>query len=98
MRNYKKEYENNKKNYERFNIAIDKELGIKLKNKLKDNNISITKWLSDNAENFLNNKILSDNEVTYILYNAYDYIENGKCADNDLLNIFNLVSLTSLNG
>lgn len=88
MRNYKKEYENNKKNYERFNIAIDKKLGIKLKNKLKEENISIAKWITDIAENFLCNKLLSDNQVTYILYNAHSFIETGNCPDNDLQNIF----------
>lgn len=98
MRNYKKEYENNKKNYERLNVAIDKKLGIKLKNKFKKENISVAKWITDNAENFLCNKLLSDNQITYILYNAYSFIETGNCSDNDLLNIFRLISLTSLNG
>lgn len=53
MRNYKKEYANNKKNYERFNIAIDKPLGINLKRKLQFNKLSIAEWFSKKAKEYV---------------------------------------------
>ena len=53
MRNYKKEYENNKKNYERFNISINKTLGLAFKKKLKNNNISIAEWFSKKAKDYI---------------------------------------------
>ena len=50
MRNYKKESEWLNKKYELIKAHINKDLGIKLKSKLKEENKSIAKWITENAE------------------------------------------------
>lgn len=54
MRNYKNEAQWKKKKYTRILADIDKELGDKLKEKLKNNNKSISEWIKENAEKYLN--------------------------------------------
>lgn len=56
MRDYKKENEWAKTKYTRILADIDKELGDKLKAKLKEKNISIASWISDNAKKYLKKK------------------------------------------
>lgn len=53
MRNYNKEKEWSKQKYERFNIAIDKLLGINLKRKLQINKLSIAEWFSKKAKEYV---------------------------------------------
>lgn len=55
-RNTKKEYEWSKQKYTRILGDIDKELGDKLKEKLKEKNKSIASWITENAEEYLNNQ------------------------------------------
>ena len=55
-RNIKKEYQWAKTKYTRILGDIDKELGEKLKKKLKEENKSIASWISDNAKKYLNQK------------------------------------------
>lgn len=45
MRNYEKESQWEKNKYERMQCKIDKELGIKFKEYLKENGISFADWL-----------------------------------------------------
>ncbi len=52
-RNYKKENEWAKTKYTRILADIDKDLGNKLKSKLKDENKSIAKWITENAKSYL---------------------------------------------
>ena len=53
MRNYKKENEWSKKKYTRILGDIDKQLGEELKAKLKEQNISIASWITENAKKYL---------------------------------------------
>ena len=55
MRNIKKEYKWSKTKYERIVADIDKELGIQLKTKIKNdsNYKSIADWVSVNAKKYL---------------------------------------------
>ena len=52
-RNYKKEYEQKIKNYDEIRANINKELGSKLRKKLKEENKTIAGWVTDNAKNYL---------------------------------------------
>lgn len=51
-RNYKKEREWKVKKYYEIHACIDRELGLKLKEKLNKENKSIASWITDNAENY----------------------------------------------
>lgn len=53
MRNYKKENEYNKRKYEHFSVCINKNLGIELKQKLKNENRSISNWITENAKDYI---------------------------------------------
>ena len=52
-RNTKKEYEWSKQKYTRILGDIDKELGIELKEKLKQEGKSVASWITDNAKKYL---------------------------------------------
>lgn len=52
-RNYKKENEWKKNKYEEVRANIDKELGIELKNTLKDEGKTIAEWITENAKKYL---------------------------------------------
>ena len=52
-RNTKKEYKWSKQKYTRILGDIDKELGEKLKEKLKSENKSIASWITENAKKYL---------------------------------------------
>lgn len=52
-RNVKKEYEWSKQKYTRILGDIDKELGDELKAKLKEQNVSIASWITENAKKYL---------------------------------------------
>lgn len=52
-RDYKKESKRNKELYCRVLADIDKPLGLMLKRKLKIDNISISKWITENAIKYL---------------------------------------------
>ena len=54
-RNYKKELKWRKEKYDEIRASIDKNLGLELKKKLKEENKSIAKWISENAYKYLNN-------------------------------------------
>ena len=53
MRNYKKEREWQVSKYDQITANIDKQLGNKLRQKLKEQNITIAKWIKNNAEQFI---------------------------------------------
>lgn len=53
MRDYKKEREKAKEKYTRILGDIDKKLGEELKQKLKEENISIASWIAENARKYL---------------------------------------------
>ena len=55
-RNYEKEKNWAKNKYTRILADIDKELAEELKDKLKENNISIASWITTNAKKYLNKK------------------------------------------
>lgn len=55
-RNYKKENEWAKNKYTRILGDIDKELGEELKEKLKEENISIASWITECAKKYLKKK------------------------------------------
>ena len=50
MRNYKKESDWQNQKYELIKAYIDKELGQRFKAKLKSENKTITKWITENIE------------------------------------------------
>lgn len=52
-RNTKKEYEWSKQKYTRILGDIDKELGIELKAKLKQDGKSVASWITENAKKYL---------------------------------------------
>lgn len=52
-RNTNKEYEWSKEKYETINARIDKQLGIELKEHLKNNGISVASWITENAKKYL---------------------------------------------
>lgn len=52
-RNYKKENEWAKQKYTRILADIDKDLGIELKEKLKNEGRSIASWITENAKKYL---------------------------------------------
>lgn len=54
MRNYKKETEWRVKKYDEIRANIDKELGIKLRKKLEENHKTISSWITENAEKYVN--------------------------------------------
>ena len=53
MRNYKKENEWKKNKYEEVRGNIDKELGMKLKETLKNQGKSIAEWITENAKEYI---------------------------------------------
>lgn len=55
-RNLDKEYEWSKEQYEPIFARINKDLGIKLKEKLKDDQKSIAEWITENAKKYLNDE------------------------------------------
>lgn len=57
MRNYKKEIEWRKKHYTEIRAYIEKDLGDKLKENLKNNNQTITSWITENAREYTNRKL-----------------------------------------
>ena len=54
-RNYKNEAEWKKNKYVEIRGNIDKELGLELKQKLKENNKPIAEWITENAKKYLEN-------------------------------------------
>lgn len=52
-RNIKKEYEWSKTKYVRILADIDKELGVELKEKLKEEGKSVASWIAENAKKYL---------------------------------------------
>lgn len=56
MRNYKKENEWKKNKYEEVRGNIDKELGMQLKETLKNQGKSIAEWITENAKKYLEKK------------------------------------------
>lgn len=55
MRNYKKERDWQLRKYDQIRANIDKELGTRLREKLKQENKTIASWVSDNAKKYLKN-------------------------------------------
>lgn len=55
-RNYKKENEWKKNKYEEVRGNIDKELGMQLKETLKNQGKSIAEWITENAKKYLEKK------------------------------------------
>lgn len=55
MRNYKKEREWANKKYDEIRANIDKELGTRLREKLKQENKTIAQWVKENAEKEIKN-------------------------------------------
>lgn len=53
MRDYKKEYEWEIQKYTDIRAKINKELGIRLRQKLKSENRTIAGWITDNAIKYL---------------------------------------------
>lgn len=53
MRNYKKEREWQLKKYDEIRANIDRELGTKLRLKLKKQNKPIARWVAENAEKYI---------------------------------------------
>ena len=53
MRNYKKENEWKKNKYEEVRGNVQKELGIELKEILKNQGKSIAEWITENAEEYI---------------------------------------------
>ena len=53
MRNYKKENEWKKNKYEEVRGNIDKELGMQLKETLKNQGKSIAEWITENAKEYI---------------------------------------------
>lgn len=54
-RNYEKERKWQLKKYDEIRAKIPKELGTALRAKLKKENISVAKWISENAQRYLKN-------------------------------------------
>ena len=52
-RNFEKEDIWAKEKYERINARIDKNLGLKLKEKLKKDGKSLASWITENAKKYL---------------------------------------------
>ena len=52
-RDYQKEREWKIKKYDEIRANIDKELGAKLRLKLKQENKTISSWIKDNAETYI---------------------------------------------
>ena len=52
-RNYQKEREWKIKKYDEIRANIDKELGVKLRLKLKQENKTIASWIKENAETYI---------------------------------------------
>lgn len=53
MRNYKKESAWQKQKYNNIQVKIKKELGVKLRRKLKENNKSITEFITTCVKRYL---------------------------------------------
>lgn len=53
MRNYKKERDWQLRKYDQIRANIDKELGTRLREKLKQENKTIASWVSENAKKYL---------------------------------------------
>lgn len=56
MRNYKKESAWKKERYIEIRANIEKDLALKLKLKLKKDNITVAEWVRNNAKKYLNFK------------------------------------------
>ena len=54
MRNYENEYKRKKKKYTEIRGNIEKELGDKLKEKLKEEKRTIARWITENARKYIN--------------------------------------------
>lgn len=54
MRNYQNEYEWKKKKYTEIRANIEKDLGNKLKEKLKEEKRTIAGWIMENARKYIN--------------------------------------------
>lgn len=52
-RNYKSERKWQLKKYDQIRANIDKELGTKLRKKLKDEKKTVASWVRDNAEKYV---------------------------------------------
>lgn len=52
-RNYKKEYDWQVSKYDEIRAKIDKELGTKLRLKLKAENKTIASWITENAKEYI---------------------------------------------
>ena len=55
-RNYKKEREWQLKKYNEIRANIDKNLGLELRQKLKEEKKTIASWITENAKNYVNKK------------------------------------------
>ncbi len=55
-RDYKKENEWKKNKYDEIRANIDKELGLALRSKLKEEGKTIAEWISSNAKKYLEEK------------------------------------------
>jgi hypothetical protein len=53
LRNYKKERDWQLRKYDQIRANIDKELGTRLREKLKQENKTIASWVSENAKKYL---------------------------------------------
>lgn len=53
MRDYKKEHEWQKEKYDQIRANIDRELGNKLRDKLKKEQKSIAGWITENAKKYI---------------------------------------------
>lgn len=56
MRNYKSENEWQKNKYDTIRAKIDKELGQKLRAKIRQENKTIASWIRENAKKYLEHK------------------------------------------
>lgn len=56
-RNYKKESAWQKRKYDLIKANIDKDLGSKLRLKLKKENITIAYWITNNAEKYVKGEL-----------------------------------------
>lgn len=52
-RNYQKENEWQKDKYDEIRAKIDKSLGTELRNKLKQDGLSIASWITENAKKYI---------------------------------------------
>lgn len=57
MRNYKKENEWKKNKYEEVRANIDKDLGLQLKEMLKNEGKTVAQWITENAKKYVEKNI-----------------------------------------